>query len=173
MDAALKSHLESLLAILDEELNLLNELNELLRNKTEALARSDIEALKNILQAEEEAVGRLNERESKRAAITGRLALHFSLAPEECRLKALLERIEDEETRRGICDMRQRMKAAVRRVSSQSRKAEALASQNAGYAEFMINLFLGAGPGSGRELYDAKGRLTDGNKDGGLLDYTV
>ncbi len=172
MEAAVKSQTESLLEILEEELGALLELAELLQKKAGALTRPDLDDMEDILSAEEEAVERLKKIERERAVRTDRLASILGISPEECRLKTLLERMDDGEVKRKIGDIRQKMRAAARRVSSFNRKADALASQRAAYTELMLNVFYGAANWAGKELYDSQGRLTEG-VGGGRLDYSV
>ncbi len=169
---SLRDLVDGLFNILEEELWLLYELTRFSQDKAALLIKSDLEGLKDLLSAEEETIEKLRDREDERVGCTARLALMLGIAPEECRLKTLLERLDDETARRKLADVRQKLKHAARKMSLGNRKAEALASQKTGYADFLINVLYQNARQNGPELYDMQGKI-DNKAEFGRHDYTV
>jgi hypothetical protein len=168
----LKDLIDSLLGILEEELWMLLELTNLSQDKTSLLVKSDLEGLENLLSVEEEAVDKLHKKENERIKLTARIAQLLGISPGECKLKTLLDCLDDDTAKQKLGDIRQKLKLASRKMSRSNQKAESLANQKADYMDFLLNLLYYKSNKNTSDIYDGQGKINS-NADFNRLDYTV
>jgi predicted translin family RNA/ssDNA-binding protein len=168
----LKDLIDSLLEILEEELWMLLELTNLSQDKISLLVKSDLEGLENLLSVEEEAVEKLHKKENERTKLTAQIAQILGISPGDCRLKTLLDCLEDDSAKQKLGDIRQKLKLASRKMSRSNQKAESLANQKAEYTEFLLSLLYYKSNKNTADIYNGQGKINN-TDDFNRLDYTV
>jgi DNA polymerase III delta prime subunit len=157
--------------ILEEELSLTLELTEIAQEKLLRLSDSDVKGLENVLQREEDAAARLQDKETQRLEAAAQLAGILGLKPGEFRLKDLIDSIDNGTDKILLNETRQRLKFAVNSLARTNKKALALAEQKIKYTDYIINLMYA--PQKKSNLYDVQGKLNENRADTGRVDYTV
>jgi hypothetical protein len=164
---------ESLLLILEEELGLMSELAELIQEKNPLLVKSDIEGLEEILSKEDRTAFKLRNKDAERQKYAEQMALILGVSPKECRLKTLIEHMDDSITKQKLSDIRYKLRLAAQKLSRINRKASALTKQKAAYIDYLINLLCDYPPKNRADFYDIKGKMNESISGSRRLDYTV
>lgn len=144
MRKQVKEYTDELIVTLEEQLGLVEDLLNCAGVKETLLTGSDLDALKEVLQQEEELVSTLHEKEEKRKKITVVLAEALGFSDENLPLKKLAEHLEDTTARSNLVETGFELKLAMQKLTKRNDRVKALVKIQSDYTDFMIQMLYNA-----------------------------
>jgi flagellar biosynthesis/type III secretory pathway chaperone len=141
-----KQDLAKLVASLDEETGLQEELARLLTRKERLLVQGDLAGLQSLLTEAGALVGRLEESTARRAKTVHALGRRIRRDPERLTLKELAAAAAGPADRAPLEAAAAKLRAALERVRLLNRRCVALARQGADLNRALVHVLFGAAP---------------------------
>ena len=167
----MKTVIDYLLKVLNEELNFMDSIIELLKQKEKALIKNDVEQLESVVSREREYFISMRDMEESRKSIIELLLSKKGIDKKNITLGELAEYVDKEDKFR-ITDIRKKMRQKVLIINKLNKRCAVLLRKSIELADFSIRLLTGVY--NEKPVYGKDGKKVE-NKTGKKLvvDYKV
>ena len=149
--------MDNLLAILEEQLELYQNLLALAEEKRDAVISNDIESLQRITSVENTLISKNNRLEKKRITVTEDIANVLGVKAEELTLSALAEIMRDKPEHESICKIGEQLRTCIDNLKALNDENKALVKNALEYADYMLNVLRGV-TAQDENMYNRRGR---------------
>ncbi len=167
----MKTIIEYLFNVLNEELKCMDEAKRVLKEKEKALVKNDIDALEKIVMREREIFIAMRDMEESRKSVIELFLSKQGIEKENVNLFEIADLVGGDWKKR-ILDLRKKLRIKVIEINRINKKCALLLKKSIELADFSIKLLTGAY--GEKTFYDKKGKKLE-NKQGKRLvvDYNA
>lgn len=140
---------------LNGQLELVERLDALGREKEACLVRGEAQSLGGVLEQEEETLAELNSREDRRRQASAAVARALGLTQAEPTLRELAQSLGSPVDAAELQRFGSAITARVQEIARRNERLRQLLEQQIHYTDFMMNLLLGATDGA--QFYNMQG----------------